>query len=138
MDIILQHDPTSAAAGPSGSKSKPNKPEYSGQTKQTKTKFPPIPEDKKVNNNHSKTAETKSHWTTIRDKLDKSKMGDGPKLEEIIRMRNSMKLRLTPRFQEWWDDQIEKKQHAQGQGTGRKLSLADVISHRRQEVSRSS
>ena len=67
-------------------------------------------------------------------------MGEGPSLEVIMRLRESLKPKLTPRFQQWWDEQIEKKKREQGGGGGggtseRRLSLAEEINqHRQQEV----
>ena len=52
-------------------------------------------------------------------------MGEGPSLDEIMRIRESMKVKFTPRFQKWWDEQIERKKQELGSAEpSRKGSLA--------------
>ena len=52
-------------------------------------------------------------------------MGEGPSLDEIMRIRESMKVKFTPRFQKWWDEQIERKKQELGSAApSRKGSLA--------------
>ena len=65
-------------------------------------------------------------------------MGNAVKLDEIMRMRDAMKLKLTPRFREWWDAQIEQAKEKQGgsrKDKNKSATLAETIGTGRKEVS---
>ena len=100
-------------------------------------KFPPI-NGKRQSSVSDKTE--RDLFKEVKKRLRIARMGDAVKLDEIMRMRNAMKMKLTPRFRKWWDSQIERCKDEQGTSRKKKDSnqdatLAEAIGTGRKEVS---
>ena len=100
--------------------------------------LPPIDPTNAPNRDDLRSARSDaSYWSVLKRKLEEHKMGDGSRLDEMMRMRDTMNMRFTSRFQEWWDKQIEQRQKEEEllrQNGGREMSLAQRINVQRQQV----